>query len=426
MKKKIILGFLALIFCKTSFAETFSFEDCKIGETVTGNYIINVEKNFIEVELQSNTGVVQNYSDKIQTIEKDKIVSEKIKSGKGDDIYYQYFLNRKNKSVLKLEYKKESGSDMDMFKLYEKRISYCNVVNAGWDKKKIDKDKLTKEEEAILKAKEKLKKEQEELIVCQGSDYKIWTNCEGTYTAESGHEYTGIFKEGTIISGVSIYPGGSKYVGKFLNFKPDGYGSYFWTNGDRYYGEWINGQSNGSGSKIWKDGREYSGTFKNDKLHGQGSFYYPEGKKYVGGFINGKRDGKGTFTYPDGTAFVGKFAAGKQVGLGECIAVDGSVLPCKSKSDTQIKDFSGKDTRKVSVVARKWIRVSHYEENHKKGKKIMDKLKVDFEIVANETCAPKPYTVLDKKIEVLEVDETPAYGLETKLKIGINGLIECK
>ena len=56
----------------------------------------------------------------------------------------------------------------------------------------------------------------------------------------------------------------------------------------------------------------------------------------------------------------------------------------------------------------------------------MDKLKVDFEIVANETCAPIPYTVLDKKIEVLEVDETPAYGLETKLKIGINGLIECK
>ena len=36
------------------------------------------------------------------------------------------------------------------------------------------------------------------------------------------------------------------------------------------------------------------------------------------------------------------------------------------------------------------------------------------------------FTVLKKNIEVLEVDETPAYGLETKLKIGINGVVECK
>ena len=27
--------------------------------------------------------------------------------------------------------------------------------------------------------------------------------------------------------------------------------------------------------------------------------------------------------------------------------------------------------------------------------------------------------------EVLDLDETPAYGLETKLKIGIKGVIEC-
>ncbi len=38
----------------------------------------------------------------------------------------------------------------------------------------------------------------------------------------------------------------------------------------------------------------------------------------------------------------------------------------------------------------------------------------------------KTYKTLDKKIEVLEVDETPAYGLETKVKVGINGVVECK
>ena len=33
---------------------------------------------------------------------------------------------------------------------------------------------------------------------------------------------------------------------------------------------------------------------------------------------------------------------------------------------------------------------------------------------------------INKKIEVLEIDETPAYGLETKLKIAISGVIECE
>ena len=59
-------------------------------------------------------------------------------------------------------------------------------------------------------------------------------------------------------------------------------------------------------------------------------------------------------------------------------------------------------------------------------KKIMDKLKSDFEVKAKEACLPKNYETLDKKMEVLEVDETPAYGLETKLKVGINGVVECK
>ena len=56
----------------------------------------------------------------------------------------------------------------------------------------------------------------------------------------------------------------------------------------------------------------------------------------------------------------------------------------------------------------------------------MDKLKIDFNTKALEICSSKGnYNVLEKKIEVLEIDETPAYGLETKLKIGIKGVIEC-
>jgi hypothetical protein len=236
-----------------------------------------------------------------------------------------------------------------------------------------------------------------------------------------------MFIDGQIIKGFSIYSGGAKYVGEFKEYEPHGYGTFFWTNGDKYYGEWKNGKSDGNGTKVWKNGRKYSGTFKNDELHGSGVLTYPDGKKYEGEFINGKRHGKGTFTYADGSAYIGKFIAGKEDGEGECISAEGLNVPCRSKSDTQAKDFSGKDIHKISIIAKKWVRISQYESNTKKGKKIMSKLKVDFENRAAEICiSTGSYNVLSKQIEVLEVDETPAYGLETKLKIGINGAVECK
>ena len=99
-----------------------------------------------------------------------------------------------------------------------------------------------------------------------------------------------------------------------------------------------------------------------------------------------------------------------------------------------LEDFTSKATSEeivglmkgISIVAKKWVRISEYENNTKKGKKIMDKLKEDFEIKASELCIAKGnYNVLRKNINVLEMDETPAYGLETKLKIGISGVVEC-
>ena len=307
-----------------------------------------------------------------------------------------------------------------------KRITRCLDIKGGWDEKRIEEAKIKKEQEEILKAQEELKKEQKAKFKCRGDDVNKWKDCKGTYKSETGHKYTGLFKNGEIVKGISVYPGGSKYVGQFVNFKPDGYGTFIWANGDKYYGNWKNGRSHGNGKKLWVDGREYSGTFKNDKIHGQGIFYYPDGKTYEGEFKDGKRHGEGTFSYPDGTAFIGEFVEGEQKGLGTCINIDGSSIPCQSKTETQTKDFSGKDTRNISIVAKKWIRISQYEANSKKGKKIMDKLKADFEIKAKELCSPKTYEILDKKIEVLEIDETPAYGLETKLKVGINGTVECK
>ena len=56
----------------------------------------------------------------------------------------------------------------------------------------------------------------------------------------------------------------------------------------------------------------------------------------------------------------------------------------------------------------------------------MDKLKVDFETKAIELCGSNDtFKVLQKKIEIVDLDETPAYGLETKIQLAINGVIEC-
>ena len=429
MKKPLIIYFFLVIlfFCNSAFSQSYYFKGCKISNAVEASYIINIEKNVIEVELKAVDGTIQNFADAIKSIEKNKIISQKIKSTKGKNFYYQYFLNSKTKSVTKLQFKKESGADIDLFNLLEKRENFCVDVKGDWKKKKIDELKIKKEEKEILKAQEKMKKEQSKLIDCQDEDYKKWTKCIGKYQSKSGHKYDGLFQDGEIIKGTSIYPGGGKYVGVFKNFMPHGYGTFVWKNGDQYLGEWLNGKTSGSGTKIWSDGREYVGGFKNDKLHGQGTLYYIDGNKYQGGFIDGKRHGEGIFTYLDGSAYIGKFIAGIEDGLGECVSKDGKSLPCKSKTVTQTKNFTGKETHKISIVAKKWVRISQYEANSKKGKKVMNKLKVDFESEAAEICILKSgYNILEKRIEVLEIDETPAYGLETKLQLGINGVIECK
>ena len=33
---------------------------------------------------------------------------------------------------------------------------------------------------------------------------------------------------------------------------------------------------------------------------------------------------------------------------------------------------------------------------------------------------------IEKNVEVIEMDETPTFGIETVIKIGVNGVIECK
>ena len=195
MKNVLISITLYLICCTNSFASTYYFKDCTLSNAVSGDYVININKNVIEVMLKSIEGNVQNFSDKIKKIDKNQVISEKIKSTKGDAIYYQYFLNAKAKSVIKQEYRKESGDDFSVFKLLSKKVSYCKDVKINWDVNQIQETKTNVEQKQVLKAQEKIKKEQSEIIKCQDENYQLWTNCQGIHKAESGHKYDGIFKD---------------------------------------------------------------------------------------------------------------------------------------------------------------------------------------------------------------------------------------
>ena len=254
MIKKIFILFLLLILSDNAFAESYYFKNCKLSSTVIGDYIININEKKIETTLTASNGTIQNFSDKIKIIEDEQIISEKIESGAGDNTYFEYYLNYEKKTIIKLQYIKQSGIDLDVYKLQFKKVNFCTDVKGGWDKDKIEKAEVNKEQEQILKAQKKIKKEQSSVTDCVGADYKFWTKCKGIYKNQSGYIYEGLFISGKIVKGSALFPGGAKYVGEFNDFKPHGFGNFGWTNGDKYFGEWKDGKSHGTGTKLWKDG----------------------------------------------------------------------------------------------------------------------------------------------------------------------------
>ena len=61
--------------------------------------------------------------------------------------------------------------------------------------------------------------------------------------------------------------------------------------------------------------------------------------------------------------------------------------------------------------------------------RIRENLPNSFDKKAKEICASNSngnFDILERKVEVLEYDETPAWGTEEKILVGIDGLVECK
>ena len=417
---------LGLIFCNVGVAESYYFKECQLTENAYGDYLIDLEKNEIKVKLKTTDGNTQELTDEIELITKVTVVSKKIQNKKNKNFYLQYQLNADSESITRQYYKKESGIDL-LRPSGKKKVNYCANVKADWDKSKAKKKEVNENQEKILKKKEQMSEEQNLISKCQGNDYKQWSNCKGIYKNEIGHLYIGKFQDGKILEGNATYAGGSKYVGQFKNEKPHGKGIFTYSDGSNYEGEWKNGKNHGNGVKTWKDGKKYTGQFKNDILHGKGTLTYPDGTKYVGQFKDGKRDGQGTLTYSDGQIFKGLFVAGFEYGTGICIDKNGTKTECKVLEKLNTKDSAGKNRRDISIESKKWIELAEYELSKSKGREAAIKLENSFKRKASALCsAYGNFEILKKKIEILEIDETPAFGIEPKVKLGIFGTVTCK
>ena len=59
---------------------------------------------------------------------------------------------------------------------------------------------------------------------------------------------------------------------------------------------------------------------------------------------------------------------------------------------------------------------------------LRENLIIKFYIKSSESCiltGNGNFTVITQKIEIKEIDETPAFGLEPKYKLGIEGVVQC-
>ena len=63
MKKIVVWLFLYLFFSNTSLSESYYFKECKISNVVKADYIIDLNKNVINVNLKAIDGKTQNFSD---------------------------------------------------------------------------------------------------------------------------------------------------------------------------------------------------------------------------------------------------------------------------------------------------------------------------------------------------------------------------
>jgi len=159
MKTIFAIILLSISFCNLVFAESYYFKKCLLNEVISANYLIDLENKIINVTLKSSDGKIQKIKDKIDLIEKDRIITEKIKSSKNQNSYFIYYLDAKTESVVTQNYIKNKIGEIDLVKPDgPKKKSYCTEVKADWDGVKRKKAIKKRNDEKIKKEKEDAEK----------------------------------------------------------------------------------------------------------------------------------------------------------------------------------------------------------------------------------------------------------------------------
>jgi len=98
------------------------------------------------------------------------------------------------------------------------------------------------------------------------------------------------------------------------------------------------------------------------------------------------------------------------------------IIKAKKKKEDEIKrKEKEKNHREILVMDSEWIKLSEA------GDVSMLHLKTPFNERALDLCYPfENFDILDQYTEVIEMDETPTFGIETVVKFGMKGVVKCK
>lgn len=136
---------------------------------------------------------------------------------------------------------------------------------------------------------------------------------------------------------VQIYrfSNGDMYIGRLLDGKMIGIGSYIFSPDEEleegsinteYIGNFSNGVRDGKGSFTFSNGNEYIGNFKENKSSGIGRMKYNNGDEYIGNWEDGKKEGLGIYTWENGYIYIGDFKDSKMDGNGSCFNSKGELV----------------------------------------------------------------------------------------------------
>lgn len=89
------------------------------------------------------------------------------------------------------------------------------------------------------------------------------------YDERDNTTFVGTFKDKEWYEGWLYYSNGDSYQGKFADFRPGGYGTYYFTDGSYYDGYWIQGKITGLATFYdAQENKSYYGSFTNSEFDG--------------------------------------------------------------------------------------------------------------------------------------------------------------